>query len=49
MAAEILIVLLIAGYTVFAARKKYRDFKKGKGCGCSDCSGCCAHGKKCGR
>lgn len=43
MFTTILIAAVIAGYCFWIIRKKYRDVKNGKfcGCGCEGCSGKC--------
>lgn len=45
MIPTIIIGILIAGYAAYVVRKKIKDWKSGKGCGCScgSCSGGCGN------
>lgn len=46
--AGIVILALIIAYSVFVIRKKIRDAREGKycGCGCSGCSKTCGKSKR---
>ncbi len=48
MAANIIILALIAGYSIFLIRRGYKNKKAGKHIGCAGCSGECGQCAGCG-